>query len=179
MSPSESTELRRELRLKLMLKRGTALASVYSRPEVQQPTLRSYDELVARAPRLAAAVMDVLHPSCAVLDRFVASQQRVLDRFVEVAQQRGVIGMSTDTELRDAVTREVFPTADEYRRHVFGLLEGRLEVADRIVHALESADSHWRNSAERMGDLVEGETVALREVLRCDTEHQLKRLYST
>lgn len=230
MSGTSTTELRRELRLKLVLARGTELAKAYSRPEVQQRVLQCYAESAAGDPRLATArerfletiadsyrvlragagyaameyrtigehaeeiavttklqgddeasaspeTVELLHPYCAALAGFVETQQRMLDRFVEIGRQRGVIRTISDPSLRDEITRAELPSADDYRGHVFGLLEGRSEVVERIAHALEAEDRVWRESAERMRDLVMGDAVAMREALRFDTESRVQRLY--
>jgi hypothetical protein len=129
----------------------------------------------------AALVSRVAEKHAAVMQH-TSVQAGIFEKLVDRALREGIDNASTREAEMDA-TREVFPTADDYRRHVETATSLSEDYNQAIVRALSSADTQNASFIRNLlGSLARGKGIM--EMMGCELqkdlmERTIARLYQS
>lgn len=143
------TSLRNEVRLKLILQRGTELARLYRLPEVRDRCLQGYSALAEEFPSLAHArkdYLEMLGDSYRVLRSgasYAASEYHGMDEYIAVMEQRLFPSGSVDERLREGIARAC-TVLEPYRQKQQAILDRMTAHAKQrgLIKAVANRELH-------------------------------------
>ena len=111
------------------------------------------------------------------LDSFILPHQRMTEQLVQAASERGVIDAIADEQLFADIVKKEFPNPTDYEKHVFSLLNLRMEIAEPVSDLLVAQGGNYKEIGKQYMINLQVETIPIQEALRYETRRCMEVFY--